>query len=146
VRDPADVTAVANLIANLHGVEIVVGEEGKRGMGRDHPRSGELVAIACADRCFCYYSSLDDAEAPDYAATVDIHRKRVYDPVELFVDPDLKMPKLQIGWKIGKRKLGFRGLLDVTSENRTDLVKGSHGRITDRAEDGPLVISTRPDL
>ncbi|WMT90193.1 alkaline phosphatase family protein [Pelagibacterium sp. H642] len=146
VRDPADVAAVANLIANLDGVEIVVGEEGKRAMGLDHPRSGELVAIARADLWFSYYYWLDDAKAPDYAATVDIHRKPGYDPVELFVDPDLKMPKLQIGWKIGKRKLGFRGLLDVTSANRTDLVKGSHGRITDRAEDGPLVISTRPDL
>ncbi|WMT85501.1 alkaline phosphatase family protein [Pelagibacterium sp. 26DY04] len=146
VRDPADVAAVANLIANLDGVETVVGKKGKREMGLDHPRSGELVAIARADRWFSYYYWLDDAKAPDYAATVDIHRKPGYDPVELFVDPDLKMPKLQIGWKIGKRKLGFRGLLDVTSVNRTNLVRGSHGRITDRAEDGPLVISTRPDL
>ena len=146
VRDPNDIDAVANLVARLDGVETVVGDEGKREIGLDHPRSGELVAIARADRWFSYYYWLDDAKAPDYAATVDIHRKPGYDPVELFVDPDLKMPKLQIGWKIGKRKLGFRGLLDVTSVSRTDLVKGSHGRITDRPEDGPLLISTRPDL
>jgi hypothetical protein len=127
-------------------VETVLGDEGKRAAGLDHPRSGELVAISKADRWFSYYYWLDDAKAPDYAATVDIHRKPGYDPVELFIDPELALPKLQTIWKIGKRKLGFRGLLDIISVNRTDLVKGSHGRITDREEDGPLVISTRPDL
>src|SRR5690606_17582247 len=40
VRDPADVAPVADLIASLDGVETVVGEEGKREMGLDHPRSG----------------------------------------------------------------------------------------------------------
>jgi predicted AlkP superfamily pyrophosphatase or phosphodiesterase len=146
VRDPNDIETVSRLIAGLDGVETVLGDEGKRAAGLDHPRSGELVAISKADRWFSYYYWLDDAKAPDYAATVDIHRKPGYDPVELFIDPELALPKLQTIWKIGKRKLGFRGLLDIISVNRTDLVKGSHGRITDREEDGPLVISTRPDL
>ncbi|WP_332712244.1 nucleotide pyrophosphatase/phosphodiesterase family protein [Pelagibacterium mangrovi] len=146
VRDPNDIETVSRLIAGLDGVETVLDDEGKRAAGLDHPRSGELVAISKADRWFSYYYWLDDAKAPDYAATVDIHRKPGYDPVELFIDPDLALPKLQTIWKIGKRKLGFRGLLDIISVNRTDLVKGSHGRITDREEDGPLVISTRPDL
>ena len=61
--------------------------QGKRAAGLDHPRSGELVAIAKADRWFTYYYWLDDARAPDYARTVDIHRKPGYDPVELFLDP-----------------------------------------------------------
>lgn len=146
VRDPKDIELVSSLIAGLDGVETVLGDEGKRAIGLDHPRSGELVAISDADRWFSYYYWLDDAKAPDYAATVDIHRKPGYDPVELFVDPELTLPMVQTIWKVGKRKLGFRGLLDIISVNRTDLVKGSHGRITDREEDGPLVISTRPDL
>lgn len=146
VRDPKDIELVSGLIAGLDGVETVLGDEGKRAIGLDHPRSGELVAISDADRWFSYYYWLDDAKAPDYAATVDIHRKPGYDPVELFVDPELTLPMVQTIWKVGKRKLGFRGLLDIISVNRTDLVKGSHGRITDREEDGPLVISTRPDL
>ena len=33
---------------------------------------------------------LDDAKAPDFARTVDIHRKPGYDPMELFLDPDLR--------------------------------------------------------
>lgn len=146
VRDAADLETVRNLVQGLEGVESVLGAEGKRTNGLDHERSGDLVAVSKADRWFSYYYWLDDAKAPDYAPTVDIHRKPGYDPVELFIDPELKFPKLQIAWKIAKRKLGIRSLLDLTSIKDTALVKGTHGRLTDRAEDGPLVISTRPDL
>ena len=58
--------------------------------GLDHPRSGELVAVSRADRWFTYYYWLDDDRAPDYARTVDIHRKPGYDPVELFLDPEAR--------------------------------------------------------
>ena len=100
----------------------------------------------CIRDRFSYYFWLDDDKAPDYATTVDIHRKPGYDPVELFVNPDIKNPKLQIGRKIIARKLGFRNLLDVISKRETQLVKGSHGRPTDNPDDGPLVISSRADL
>lgn len=146
VRDPNDMDAVASLVSGLDGVESVLDTTGKQAAGLDHARSGELVAISAADRWFSYYYWLDDAKAPDYAATVDIHRKPGYDPVELFVDPELTLPMVQTIWKVGKRKLGFRGLLDIISVNKTGLVKGSHGRLTDKEEDGPLIISTRPDL
>jgi hypothetical protein len=84
--------------------------------------------------------------APDFARTVDIHRKPGYDPVELFFDPALRQPKLAAGWRLAKRKLGMRSLLDVISLKDTALVKGSHGRLTDDPSEGPLVISDRPDL
>jgi hypothetical protein len=69
--------------------------------GLDHPRSGELVAISRADSWFTYYYFLDEARAPDFARTVDIHRKPGYDPVELFIDPQLRAPKARIGMAIG---------------------------------------------
>jgi len=50
--------------------------------------------------------------------------------------------KLQAGFKVAKRKLGMRGLLDVISLKETTLVKGTHGRITDNPDAGPLVISS----
>ena len=53
---------------------------------------------------------------------------------------------LAVAWRLAKRKLGFRSLLDVISLKDTKLVKGSHGRPTDDPDDGPLVISSRPDL
>jgi hypothetical protein len=141
--DPAPVKA---LVEGLDGVEVVLDQEGKRAHGLDHPRSGELVAISRADRWFSYYYWLDDARAPDFARTVDIHRKPGYDPVELFVDPAIRVPPLAIGWRLAKRKLGMRTLLNVISPKDTQLVRGSHGRITDQPEHGPLVISSEPDL
>ena len=77
------------------------------------PRSGELVAVAEPDAWFTYYYWLDDARAPDFARTVDIHRKPGYDPAELFIDPALRSPKLKIAATLAKRKLGFRSLMEV---------------------------------
>jgi predicted AlkP superfamily pyrophosphatase or phosphodiesterase len=146
VQEPGRLAEVAQLVAGLDGVESVWDEEGKRAHGLDHPRSGELVAIAKAGRWFSYYYWLDDAKAPDFARTVDIHRKPGYDPVELFIDPVISAPKLAVGWKIIKRKLGFRQLLDVISLKETRLVKGTHGRIPDDPAMGPLVITSEPAL
>ncbi|MGI9521658.1 MAG: alkaline phosphatase family protein [Hyphomicrobiaceae bacterium] len=146
VKKPDQIAIVQSLIANLEGVEVVLDEEGKRAYALDHPRSGELVAISRADRWFSYYYWLEDDKAPDYARTVDIHRKPGYDPVELFVDPAIRWPMLSVGWRLTKRKLGMRQLLDVISLKDTTLVKGSHGRVTDDGNYGPLVISSRGDL
>ena len=146
VADLAMIDAVKHLIEGLDGVESVWEEAGKRANGLDHPRSGELVAMAKADRWFSYYYWLDPEKAPDFAPTVDIHRKPGYDPVELFLDPALRWPKLQAGLKLAKRKAGFRQLLDVISPSATHLVKGTHGRLTDDPAGGPLVISSEPDF
>ena len=146
VRNPERIAEVRSLVQGLDGVEAVWGEEEKRANGLDHPRSGELIAIARADRWFSYYWWLDEDRAPDYARTVDIHRKPGYDPVELFFDPAIRNPKLVAGWKLARRKAGFRGLMDVISSSQTDLVRGTHGRPTDAPEDGPLVISSEPEL
>ena len=146
VKDPERVAEVAALVAGLDGVESVWDAEGKRANGLDHPRSGELVAVSEADRWFSYYYWLDDDKAPDFARTVDIHRKPGYDPVELFFDPAIKHPKLAAGWKLAKRKLGQRQLLDMISLKDTALVKGTHGRLTDDPAAGPLVISSEANL
>jgi hypothetical protein len=104
-----------------------------------------LVLVSRADRWFSYYFWLDDARAPDYARTVDIHLKPGYDPVELVLDPALIFPMLTVGRKLIARKLGFRNLLDVIPLDAR-LVKGSHGRLTDRPEDGPLFMTSTPEL
>ncbi len=146
VKDPSRIPEVRALLKRTPGIEDVWGAEEQQANGLAHSRSGELVAIAEPDKWFSYYYWEDDAVAPDYARTVDIHQKPGYDPVELFFDPDVPAVKLKSAFKLAKRKLGFRGLLDVISCSRTDLVKGTHGRITDNTEDGPLVISSEPDL
>jgi hypothetical protein len=103
------------------------------------------VVISRADAWFTYYHFLDEARAPDYARTVDIHRKPGYDPVELFLDPAQPLVKARIAWKLVQKKLGFRYLMDVISLD-ANLVKGSHGRVTDNADDGPLFITSAPEL
>ncbi|MCW5625195.1 MAG: alkaline phosphatase family protein [Burkholderiales bacterium] len=145
VAKPELIGPVAERLRALPGVEQVLDETGKRALGLDHPRSGELVAISHADSWFTYYHFLDDAKAPDYARTVDIHRKPGYDPVELLLDPTLSLPKLKIGLKLAQKKLGMRYLMDVIALDAT-LVKGSHGRPTDRPDDGPLFITSAPEL
>jgi predicted AlkP superfamily pyrophosphatase or phosphodiesterase len=145
VNDRARIGEVRALLERLDGVDSVLDEAGQRALGLNHPRSGELVAISKADRWFSYYYWLDDARAPDFARTVDIHRKPGYDPVELFLDPEIRLPMLATAWRLGKRKLGMRALLDVISLKDTALVKGSHGRLTDNPDHGPLVISSLAD-
>ena len=88
VRDPADVPAVREIVAALPGVDEVLDADGKARLGIDHPRAGELVAVAEPDAWFTYYYWLDDARAPDFAKLVEIHRKPGYDPAELFMDPN----------------------------------------------------------
>ncbi len=92
------------------GVDMVLDSEGKKKLGIDHGRSGELVAVAKPDSWFSYYWWHDEEMAPDFARRVDIHRKPGYDPVELFFDPKTRSIPLD-----------------------TRLVKGSHGRPPDRA-------------
>jgi hypothetical protein len=106
------------------------------------------VAISRPDRWFSYYYYyywLDDARAPDFARTVEIHRKPGYDPVELFLDPALAFPRLRIARKPLLRKLGQRSLLDVIPLD-TRLVRGSHGRVGQLPERGPLFASSAPEL
>jgi len=146
VNDPTRLGETRAILEKLDGVERVLDGAGKKAFGLDHPRSGELVAVSKADRWFSYYYWLEDGLAPDFARTVDIHRKPGYDPVELFFDPEIAAPKLASAWRLAKRKLGFRSLMDVISLKDTALVKGSHGRLTDDAAHGPLVISSRPGL
>ncbi len=144
VRDAHRVDEVRKLVAGLRGVEAVLGADEKPAHGLDHARSGELVAISQSDRWFSYYFWLDDDKAPDYARTVDIHRKPGYDPVELFIDPTLWFAALKVGKKLAQKALGFRMLLDVISLDAS-LVKGSHGRPT-ADDDGPIFISSEPSL
>ncbi len=143
VARPELVPEVMACVAALPGVETVLDEAGKRAAGLDHARSGELVAVAKADSWFTYYHFLDDARAPDFARTVDIHRKPGYDPVELFIDRKIMFPKLAVASRLARKFLGMRYLMDVIGLDAT-VVRGSHGRPTDRTDDGPLFITSAP--
>lgn len=76
---------------------------------------------------------------------MDIHRKPGYDPVELFLDPQLKFPQLKIASKLLQKKLGFRYLMDVIPVDAS-LVRGSHGCVSTSPSEGPMFISHQTHL
>ena len=98
-----------------------------------HKRAGELIALSDPDAWFVYYYWLDDARAPDFARTVDIHRKPGYDPCEMFMTS-----KLRAGARLLQKKLGFRYRMDVIPLDPT-LVRGSHA-LENAPNDGALII------
>ena len=142
VRDPGRVAEVKRILERVSGIDLVLDRQGQAHLGLDHERSGELVAISAPDAWFTYYYWLDDRRAPDFARTVDIHRKPGYDPAELFLDPALRFAKAKIAATLARKALGFRYLLEVIPLDAT-LVRGSHGRVTASPEDGPVLITSR---
>ena len=130
VRDPSMRDEVRRLVQSLEGVASVVHPSH---LALEHPRSGEWIALADEDAWFNYYYWLDDAMAPDFARTVDIHRKPGYDPVELFMTS-----KIRAAARLAQKKLGFRYKMDVIPLDAS-LVRGSHG-LRPVAAKGPIII------
>ncbi len=145
LKHPSDEKEVRLLLETVPGVEKVLGAKEKKEMQIDHPRAGDLIAVARENAWFTYYYWLEDAKAPDFGRCVDIHRKPGYDPAELFLDPKIPAVKLKILWRLLQKKLGFRMLLDVIPLD-AQLVKGSHGRIPESPADFPIFISSRREL
>jgi hypothetical protein len=121
---------------------VLTGEE-RAELNLVHDRSGDLIALAARDSWFAYPLWLDDRQAPDYARTVDIHRKPGYDPCELFFDPRLWWPMGRAVGRLLQKKLGFRYRMDVIPLDVT-LVRGSHGLRAAAPADQPVLIGDGP--
>lgn len=148
VKRAIDVPQTKRLLERLDGVERVLDRDAQRIAGIDHERSGELVCVSSRDAWFTYYFWEDDRLAPDYARTVDIHRKPGYDPVELFVDPAIRFPRLRVAHRLARKLLGFRYYMDMIGLD-AGLVRGSHGRLPDEnrlEQDGPVFICSSKRL
>ncbi|AQT62079.1 alkaline phosphatase family protein [Cellvibrio sp. PSBB023] len=145
IQDAELIPTVKALFEQQPGIARVLDAEGKRELGLDHERSGELVLLAEANAWFTYYYWLDDNKAPDFAPTVEIHRKPGYDPCELFFNPTLRFPMLRMAGKVLRKKLGFRYLMDVISI-QPEQVKGSHGLALPGADSTPIFMSTEAHL
>lgn len=139
VNDRSILTQVRDAVCGAAGVETVLGSEEQVARGLKHDRAGDLIAVADSKSWFTYYYWMEDRRAPDFARCVDIHRKPGYDPVELFVDPALAVPKLKIAWRLLQKKLGFRMLMDLIPLDAT-LVKGSHGARPESPLDFPVLV------
>ncbi len=130
INDSSATNEVRRIVESLDGVDCVV-EPGD--LELDHPRSGELIALAAQDAWFVYYYWLDEARAPDFARTVDIHRKPGYDPCELF-----STSKIRAALRLAQKKIGMRYRMDVIPLDPT-LVRGSHG-LRPAPEQGAVIV------
>lgn len=145
VRDPGDLEEVRSFLQGLDGVDLVLDRQQQADWGIDHERSGELVLVSEPEAWFAYNYWLDESQRPDFATTVDIHRKPGYDPAELFLDPKIRRPRLRIARTVLRKKLGFRYLMDVISTN-PEMVRGSHGRLLDDPDLGAVILGSDPAL
>ncbi|WP_435006277.1 alkaline phosphatase family protein [Tundrisphaera lichenicola] len=144
VHDSEDIPRVLEVLSAEEGVDRLFTGEARHEVGLDHPRSGEIVALSQPDAWFAYPFWLDEDRAPDYARTVDIHRKPGYDPCELFLDPQLRAPKIYLATRLLRKKLGFRTLFDVIPLDPS-LVRGSHGIPAGHDEDRPVLLGDGPE-
>jgi hypothetical protein len=118
---PEMVERVAGLFAEEEGIAEVLASGARRKYGLDHERAGDVILVSEPESWQAYYWWLDDARAPEYARTVDIHRKPGYDPVELHFDFATKSIPL-----------------DAT------LIRGSHGApVLSAEQEGVLVSSVK---
>jgi predicted AlkP superfamily pyrophosphatase or phosphodiesterase len=144
IQRPDDLKAVKLLLSQTDGVDLILDRSEQRQFGLDHERSGELVVVATPGSWFTYYYWDDDALAPDYARTIDIHRKPGYDPMELFLDPQLPLPQLRIARRLAQKLLGFRYYMDIIGLDAAP-VRGSHGRLPtpgEESREAPIFISS----
>ena len=113
VNDKTKIEKVKSLLKSCPEVDLVLDEKEQEAYHINHKRSGDLVVLTKKEYWFTYYYWLDDNKAPDFARNVDIHNKPGYDPVELFTDPKKKLIIARIVYKLIKKKLGFRTMMDV---------------------------------
>lgn len=139
IANAKDHAAVLSCVETMEGVDQVLSGESQAAAGLNHERSGDIVLVAKPDAWFRHDWWHRDDEAPDFQDTVDIHRKPGFDPRELFIDPNITWPRLTIAWKLLKRKIGMRSLLNVVPLN-PDVVQGSHGRCD--TSESPLLWSS----
>jgi len=87
----------------------VLGDDGKHAVGLNHPRARNLALVADPDAWFtCYWPTTGSKtrDPPDFAPTVEIHRKPGYDPAELFFNRRQGQAKAAL--RFAQNTLGFR--------------------------------------
>jgi hypothetical protein len=132
-RDAAAIERVCRLFEGRKGVGRVLRGQDLVAAGLSttpspgpESRCGDVVVESTLDSWQSYFYWLDDARAPAFARTIDIHRKPGYDPLELHLDRT-KLPAIAIP-------------LDCS------LVKGSHGAIDASDPYETVLIASRPGL
>ncbi|MDA3963831.1 MAG: alkaline phosphatase family protein [Planctomycetota bacterium] len=140
-RDERSRERALEVLKRQGGIEAIYAGAERAQLGLNHPRSGELVAVAAAGAWFQYEYWLDPKAAPDFAHQVEIHKKPGYDPRELLFDPH--GGKFRAARALLRKKLGLRYTMNPISLDPS-LVRGSHGRAPSSPEQGPILIGSNP--
>jgi predicted AlkP superfamily pyrophosphatase or phosphodiesterase len=140
VKEAEDIPRVRELLQGAEGVDRVLDREGQRELQVDHPNAGDLVLLSAPYAWFAYPYWLDDANAPDFARSVDIHRKPGYDPCELFLEGS----KAGMGMTLLRKKAGLRYRFKSCPLDAS-IVQGSHGLPARDPEDGPVLACSDAD-
>lgn len=143
VRDAADIPRVVETLEQQSGVDRILSGDQRQEIHLQHPRSGEVIALATPTAWFAYPFWLNDQQAPDYARCVAIHNKPGFDPCELLFDPNIRFPKLRVARKLLQKALGFRMTMNVVPLDAS-LIRGSHGLPAANDLDRPVWISDGP--
>ena len=143
VRESARIAEVAALLRAVPGIDLVLDRSEQRGLGLDHERIGRagrdraprslvhlllLARRSRARRTTRARSTFTASPATTRPSCSSIRRS--------------PLPKLTVAATLAKKALGFRYLMNVIPLDAS-LVKGSHGRVTESLDDGPLLISSR---
>lgn len=112
---------VKSLLKEVDGIDMVLGEQEKKDLRIDHPRSGDLIVVARKDRWLNYHWWMDDAKAPPFYKHIGWSGKAGVDPLELFVNKETR-----------------------AVETHTDLIHGSFGRpAKEPSEYGVLLVARK---
>jgi predicted AlkP superfamily pyrophosphatase or phosphodiesterase len=140
VADRADLPAVRALLEAVDGVAEVLDEAGKRDRGVDHPRSGDLIAVARPSCWFAYPYWLDPRAKPDFAHCIAIFDKIGWDPTELFLRPG-PLGKLRLAVRLAQKKLRLAVPFDVCGADESQ-VRGVRSARNDDAERGAVLLTS----
>ncbi len=121
--DPTVIDQVKHLFQGQEGIDQVLALEQRCQLQMNHKRSGEVILVSSPNSWQAYYWWLEDSQAPNFARTVDIHRKPGYDPVELHFDKKTKTIPLD-----------------------ASLIRGSHGAPAVSQEQQGVLLSSTADL
>ena len=118
VRSSDNLQTVRTLLEATAGVAQVLGAPEQSKAGIDHPRSGELVAVAKPNAWFAYPYWLEATRAPDFDPCIAIFDKAGFDPCELFPPPG-PFGKLHIALRVAQKMARLAVPFDVIDPDPT---------------------------
>lgn len=144
VADPRDIPAVRALVAGLQGVARVLDRSEQAELGVDHPRSGELVAMAGAKSWFAYPYWLEEQHAPDFKHCIAIFDKIGWDPTEILLRSGPLGGRLRLGVRALQKALRLAVPFDVIGGDPAEVRAARQTYGADAGEQGAVLITSWP--